>query len=208
MTVIEMIIGLAYLLVLLSVPLFRGCLGKLADLPLRRGELAVAAILIQIVVISLLPSGNHSIHTTLHLASYGLLGLFAFANRRVAGVPIIALGGLSNFVAIAANGGVMPTRAGAAASVGHQAAADEFINSRVLEHPKLQFLGDVFATPASWPLHNVFSIGDAILLVGVSILVHAACHSRLLSRNRSPRPGRLMFRQALAQRDARRFFAA
>src|SRR3954452_4814329 len=208
MTVIEMIIGLAYVLVLLSVPLFRGRLSALADLPLRRPELALAAIVIQVVVISLLPFGNPTVHTTLHLASYGLLGLFAFANRRIAGVPVIALGGLSNFVAIAANGGVMPTRAGAAASVGHKAAADEFINSRVLEHPKLQFLGDVFATPASWPLHNVFSIGDAILLLGVWILVHAACHSKLLPRHRSTRPGRLMFRQALAQRDARRFFAA
>src|SRR3954447_13088406 len=205
MTVIEMIIGLAYVLVLLSVPLFRGRLSALADLPLRQPELAVAAIVIQVVVISLLPFGNHTVHTTLHLASYGLLGLFAFANRRTAGVPVIALGGLSNFVAIAANGGVMPTRAGAAASVGHKAAADEFINSRVLEHPKLQFLGDVFATPASWPLHNVFSIGDAILLLGVSILVHAACGSRLFPRTRRER---MMFRDALAQPAARRFFIA
>src|SRR3954464_2005606 len=180
MTVENMIIGLAYLLVLVSVPLLRGRLSALGDLPLRRPELAVAAIVTQIVVISLLPSGNHTLHTTAHLASYGLLGLFALADRRIAGVPVIALGGLSNFVAIAANGGVMPTRAGAADSVGHKAAADEFINSRVLEHPKLPSLGDVSATPASWPLHNVFSIGDAILLVGVSILVHAACHSKLL----------------------------
>src|SRR3954454_12199406 len=182
MTVIGMIIGLAYVLVLLSVPLFRGRLSAHADLPLRRPEVALAAIVIQVVVISLLPFGNHTIHTTLHLASYGLLGLFAFANRRVAGVPVIALGGLSNFAAIAANGGVMPTRAGAAASVGHTAAEGEFINSRVLEHPKLQFLGDIFATPASWPLHNVFSAGDAILLLGVFVLVHVACGSRLASR--------------------------
>ncbi len=164
--------------------------------------------MIQVVVISLLPFGNHTVHTTLHLASYGLLGMFAFANRRIAGVPVIALGGLSNFAAIAANGGVMPTRAGAAASVGHKAAADEFINSRVLEHPRLQFLGDVFATPAKWPLHNVFSIGDAILLLGVFILVHAACDSRLFPRNRSTRPERLMFREALAVPAARRFFMA
>src|ERR1700754_1890530 len=109
-----MIIGLAYLLVLASVPLARGRLGALADLPLRMPSLAIAAILIQIVVISVLPTGDHTIHTTLHLASYGLLGAFAFANRRIGGVPIIALGGLSNFVAIAANGGVMPTAPGAA----------------------------------------------------------------------------------------------
>ena len=58
----------------------------------------------------------------------------------------------------------------------------EFINSRVLDDAKLQFLGDVFATPASLPLHNVFSIGDAILLIGVFVLVHVACGSRLVPR--------------------------
>src|SRR3954467_14475996 len=140
-----MIIGLAYLLVLLSVPLARGRLSALADLPLRAPALALAAIVIQIVVISILPSGDHTLHTSLHLFSYALLGAFAFANRRITGVPIIALGGLSNFVAISANGGVMPTSASAAPSAAASRAGEgEFINSRVLENPKLQFLGDIF----------------------------------------------------------------
>ena len=52
----------------------------------------------------------------------------------------------------------------------------------VLENPKLQFLGDVFATPANWPVHNVFSIGDFILLIGVFVLVHSACGSRVIPR--------------------------
>ena len=56
-----MIIGLAYLLVLASVPLARGRLMTLADLPLRRSWLAVAAILIQIVVISVIPTMGHTL---------------------------------------------------------------------------------------------------------------------------------------------------
>ncbi len=52
----------------------------------------------------------------------------------------------------------------------------------MLDDAKLQFLGDVFATPTSLPLHNVFSIGDAILLFGVIVLVHAACGSRIMPR--------------------------
>src|SRR4051794_7669776 len=51
----EMIIGLAYLLALLSVPVAGGRLGALADLPLRRPGIAVAAIVLQIGVISVLP---------------------------------------------------------------------------------------------------------------------------------------------------------
>src|SRR3954453_24065962 len=139
-----MIIGLAYLVVLLSVQLARGRLSALADLPLRAPALALAAIVIQIVVISILPAGDHTIHTSLHLFSYALLGAFAFANRRLTGVPIVAVGGLSNFLAIAANGGVMPPAPSAPRSIAVTRSQDEFLNSRVLEHPRLQFLGDVF----------------------------------------------------------------
>lgn len=177
-----MIIGLVYLALLASVPLARGRISALADLPLRRPWLALLAIAIQIVVISLLPGGDHTFHTTFHLLSYFLLGAFAWSNRKITGVPIIALGGLCNFLAIAANGGVMPADADAIASLAHSTAEGEFANSQILENPKLLFLGDVFATPASWPLHNVFSIGDAILVIGVAVLVHCACSTRLVPR--------------------------
>ena len=108
-----MIIGLAYLLVLASVPLARGRLTALADLPLRRpGARRSRRSCSRSWSSRSCPTGDHTIHTTLHLASYFLLGAFAFANRRIVGVPIIALGGLLNFIAIAANGGVMPTHPG------------------------------------------------------------------------------------------------
>jgi hypothetical protein len=175
-----MIIGLAYLLVLASVPLARGRLTNLADLQLRRPWLVLAAIVVQILVISVLPKGDHTIHTTLHIASYFFLGAFAFSNRHIAGVPIIAFGGLLNFIAITANGGVMPADPDAIASLARALPEGEFANSQVLPDAKLQFLGDIFATPASLPLHNVFSIGDGILLFGVFVLVHVTCGSRLV----------------------------
>jgi hypothetical protein len=176
------IIALVYLVVLASVPLARGRLGALAELPLRKPGLAFAAIGIQVVVISLLPGGAHWVHTSLHVFSYLLLGAFAWVNRRLAGVPIIAAGGLCNFAAIVANGGVMPADRDAIASLAHTTAQGDFANSQILAHPKLLFLGDVFATPASWPLHNVFSIGDMILVLGVAVLVHVACGTRLVPR--------------------------
>jgi uncharacterized protein DUF5317 len=178
------ILALVYLAVLASVPLAGGNLSALADLPLRRCWLAVAAIVVQVVVISLLPGGSHAVHAGLHMASYGLLAAFAWSNRRIAGVPVVALGGLLNFATIAANGGVMPAAARATASLAHTRPQDEFINSRVLEHPRLQFLGDVLATPAGWPIHNVYSVGDVVIVAGVTVLVHAACGSRLARAGR------------------------
>jgi len=177
-----MIIGLCYLAILASVPLAGGRLGALADLPLRRSWLAVVAIVLQIVVISVLPSGDHTVHTTVHLLSYVLLGAFAFSNWRIPGLLLAGLGGLSNFIAISANGGIMPADPKTIASFSHSTPEGEFANSQVLAHPKLLFLGDVIPTPASLPLHTVFSIGDLILMFGVAVLVHVQCRSRLVPR--------------------------
>jgi hypothetical protein len=177
-----MILALVYLAALLTVPLARGRLSALGELRLRRPGLAVAAIAVQVAVISLLPGGSHFLHVALHLGSYALLGGFAWSNRRLPGVPVIALGGLLNFTAIAANGGVMPTDPDAAASLAHTAAAGDFANSAALAHPKLSFLGDIIATPASWPVHNVYSIGDVVIVLGVLVLLHVGSRSRLVPR--------------------------
>ena len=50
-----------------------------------------------------------------------------------------------------------------------------FENSQALSDPKLGFLGDIFAIPASWPLSNVFSIGDVLIVIGGTYLAHRVC---------------------------------
>ena len=97
-------------------------------------------------------------------------------------MPIVALGGLLNFTAIVANGGVMPAHPDAIESLARQVPEGEFANSAVVEDARLQFLGDVFATPNWLPLHNVFSVGDGVLLIGVFVLVHVACGSKIVPR--------------------------
>jgi hypothetical protein len=184
----KMILGLAYLLCLLSVPLARGRLGALAKLQLRRPWLVLAAIGIQILIVSVVPDDVGALGEPLHMASYLLLGLFAWSNRRVVGVPVIALGGLLNFVAITANGGVMPADPDALAAAGKTVEAGEFINSAAVTDPKLAFLGDIIATPGSLPVSNVYSIGDVLILLGAFILLHFACGSRLVPRRFAARP--------------------
>jgi hypothetical protein len=177
-----MIIGLIYLAILASVPLARGRLGALADLPLRKPGLAVAAIVLQILIISVIPGGHQSFHTTVHMVSYLLLIAFAVSNRHIRGVLVAAAGGMLNFIAIAANGGVMPANPDTLASFQGADTQGEFANSQILEHPKLLFLGDTIPTPSSLPIHTVFSIGDLVLMFGVAVLVHTACGSRLVPR--------------------------
>jgi hypothetical protein len=182
MLVLKMILGLAYLLCLLSVPLFRGRLSALADVKLRMPGLAGAAIAIQVVIVSIIPSSLGGLGEPLHMASYLLLGAFAWLNRGITGLPIVALGGLSNFICITANGGVMPADPDALAAIGRTPTSGEFINSNALQHPKLSFLGDIIATPASWPVTNIYSVGDLLILTGAFVLVHAACGSKLVPR--------------------------
>jgi hypothetical protein len=53
--------------------------------------------------------------------------------------------------------------------------SDVFENSRALSSPRLAILGDVFYVPASFPLSNVFSIGDVLIVVGSTYLAHRWC---------------------------------
>jgi hypothetical protein len=175
-----MFLGVVFLLCLASVPLARGRLSALGELRLRMPGLAVAGILTQVLIISIAPEGLGGIQAGVHLLSYALLGACAWMNRRIPGVGFVALGGLLNVIAIAANGGVMPADP---ALVVHAAqhGGEGFVNSGVVEHPRLRFLGDILATPRSWPIANVYSVGDLVILLGVVVLLHRVSGSRLLA---------------------------
>ena len=57
-----------------------------------------------------------------------------------------------------------------------------FQNSGGMADPHLLFLGDIFATPSWFPLYNVYSVGDAVIVLGVLILLHGVSGSRLVPR--------------------------
>ena len=183
-----MLLGIIFLVCLVTVPLARGRLTNLADLQIQRPWLALAGIGVQVLIISVLPGGTAGLHEAVHMASYALLGAFAWSNRRIPGVPLIMLGGLLNFIAIAANGGVMPADPDLAMHLAREA-GEGFVNSGAVENPRLLFLGDVFATPDAWPLYNVYSVGDLVIVLGVLVLLHGVCRSRLVPRRwRDPVP--------------------
>ena len=164
---------------IVSVPLLGGRLSALADLRLRLVPLVVGALAVQIVVVNVLPGGNHTLHAVVLVATYVVIAVALIANRRIPGVKLIAAGGLANFLAIIANGGVMPASASALRTAGLAADPAGYTNSGFVEHAHLAFLGDVFAVPASWPAANVFSIGDLLLAAGAFVLLHAVSGSRL-----------------------------
>jgi hypothetical protein len=176
-----MLLVVAVLLSALAVPLFGGRLGALVELRLRHLWAVYGALGLAVLGIGLpgLPDGLRSL---LLVTAYPVGAVFLAANWRVPGMPLTALGAALNLLAITANGGVMPASPAALATAGLPADGPGFDSSAVVDDPRLAFLGDVFAVPASWPLSNVFSVGDVLILVGLAWGVHRICGSRLVPR--------------------------
>jgi hypothetical protein len=188
-----MLIVIATLAGILTVPLFGGRLDRLADTRLRRSWTLVAALLGQVLVISVLRDLPGPLARASHLATYALAAVFLWSNRRVAGLWLVAAGAAANAFVISINGGVMPASALALRRAGISPAAGQFENSAHLAHAHLAFLGDTFAMPAGWPFANVFSVGDVLIVVGAVVTLHILCGSRL------PRRRRPIFRRAVAR---------
>jgi hypothetical protein len=173
-----------FLLAVLTVPLAGGSLARLAEHRFRRPWALAAALAVQIVVISVVPDGNATLLAAAHLASYGFAIVFLLANRSLPGLWVLGLGTGMNLAAIAANGGVMPATRSALVAAGQLSEGGDFVNSGVLEDPKLLYLGDIFALPQPWPLANVFSAGDVCIVVGAALVLHQLCRSRLAGGSR------------------------
>jgi hypothetical protein len=109
----------------------------------------------------------------IYVASTAMVLVALMRNVAQPGLPIVALGALSNFAAIIANGGYMPASTDALATLGRLAASG-YSNSAVVEAPALAPLTDIFALPAGLPFANVFSFGDVLIGVGVALSIAIA----------------------------------
>lgn len=170
-----MILIVIAVLCIVTVPLTGGSLRRLANLKLRWIWLAPAALGLQVLIITIAPGGNMTLHALVHVGTYVLIGLFLWMNRTVAGAPVIGLGALANTTAIVANSGVMPASAAAQRLAGLTQGAG-FHNSAALLHPHLLWLGDIIPVPG--PLPNVLSPGDCLIFVGMLVLLHLTGRKR------------------------------
>jgi hypothetical protein len=167
-----------------SAPLFGGQLSRVGDLRFRGVPVLVGALALQVVVISVWQSPDPAVAAGLHVFTYALAAVFLWWNRRIVGVPLVALGAALNGVAITVNGGTLPASGAAVARSGFHVAQDHFANSGTLVHPHLAFLGDVFVTPAFLPFRNVYSVGDVVIVLGAAICLHVVSGSRLVDPTR------------------------
>ena len=170
-----MLMGLCVLLALAGVALTGGDLRQLADLRLASKGLLYLALAVQVLITDFLTTWPRPVLVAAHLVTYVAAGLIVWRNRRLPGLPLLAAGAACNGVTIAANSGTLPASAAALRRAGIRIDPADFSNSGVLAHPRLAWLGDAFAVPAGWPLANVFSVGDVLIVLGATWCLHRVC---------------------------------
>jgi hypothetical protein len=177
-----MALALPLVLGLAVAPLLGGRWSRLAELRLRWVAVFYVAIALQVIAfpISQLPWRTPDrAAIVLWLVSYALFAVGAAANLRIAGVPLIVVGMLSNVAAIVSNGGHMPALPSALRAAGLHFMQSR--NSARLSAPNLSWLVDRWGAPKWVPLANVFSVGDVLIAVGgfVFALVATGAFARL-----------------------------
>jgi hypothetical protein len=159
--------------------LLGGRLERLAAFRPRLAWLVPAAFALQVAAFPFkrLPwTTPEALATGLWLVSFGLLVVFAWSNRKLAGVPVVAAGLLSNIVAVGVNGGSMPTLPSALAALDPTYVVAN--NSSFDASPNLAWLVDRWAVPDWSPVGNVFSVGDILIAVGIMVVVLAGMGAR------------------------------
>jgi hypothetical protein len=146
----------------------------LTDLTFRWRWAVLAGIVTQVLLFSTpLNKVVGPLGPPIYVGSTALVLAAILINWRITGMPVIALGAVSNLTAIVANRGFMPADPGAMASLG-QTISDAYSNSVIVRDPALRPLTDIFALPGWLPFANVYSIGDVLIGIGVVIVIVAA----------------------------------
>lgn len=164
-----------------------GSMHNLAQLHLAAWPLVFVALAVQAVGAF---AGNSVLYVLGMVASAGLVTAFVATNRRLPGMPLVALGFLLNAIVVTANG-AMPVDQKAAdragiSTVGLYRNTDskhELAGSDTVLRP----LADVIAVPLPRPIRrgsNVVSVGDIVLAAGIGVLVV----NGMLRPHPAPRP--------------------
>ena len=173
------VLALVLLALLLSWAL-GGRIEKLASVKFRHSWLILLALGLQVLIFSPWWRQNWASRIPVewaYLVSMTFLILAIGLNWRVPGVAILGIGLLLNASVIFANGGHMPTSLNALKYAGivdestTLAQALRTNSSLITDKTPLWFLGDVFAIPSWFPMANIYSVGDVVLVIGGAVFV-------------------------------------
>jgi Family of unknown function (DUF5317) len=160
--------------------LLGGRWSNLSGLHFAWAAIAIVGLLVQVALFT--PNGARlagDLSPAIYVASTAAVFVAVVRNIRTTGMPVVALGALSNLVAITANRGAMPTTPEALAAAGLDPSG--YANSVVVANPVFGPLTDIFSIPGGVPLANVFSVGDVLIGLGIVLVIAAAMRRRPLT---------------------------
>ncbi|HSM38285.1 MAG TPA: DUF5317 domain-containing protein [Candidatus Limnocylindrales bacterium] len=159
-----------------------GHLHGLGEARLRWAPFALLGLLIQVVLFfGPVAESVGWVGMPIYVGSTALVLIVVLRNARMPGLPVVALGALSNMTAIIANGGYMPASREALTILGG-GLNPGYSNSALIDHPAVAPLTDIFALPPNVPFANVFSVGDVLIGVGVAWAIVALMHGVYVNR--------------------------
>jgi hypothetical protein len=164
--------------------IFGGRPGNLVRLHLRWPGLIFLALVMQVAIFTSWLPVSPALVPILYVLSDVIALVWLGRNIRIAGIPCVALGSVSNLAAIVANGGRMPVD-GTLLSRARGAAAETAVASghsatnRVIAtgQTRLAWLIDRFLLAPPFPFPTVFSVGDLLIGLGVAWLIAAGMRS-------------------------------
>jgi len=160
--------------------LLRGNLLNLADRPFRCLWLALIAVVLRFTVLSnaFLASPLKYLSVPGQIISFILLLIVAAFNLSIPGMKALGLGILLNLIVMVANGGYMPVSPDDLVEIGHprqaeilRAGGTDFYGIALTAQTRLPFLADIFVLPRFFPIRYVFSPGDALIGIGLIIIL-------------------------------------
>lgn len=148
-----------------------GSLQNLRDARIERMPFMFGAFGLQALA-QFLPSGLDVVAYVMVLVSFGLIFIWAAANRFASGIAFLAIGALLNLIVIAANQG-MPISAEAAISSGYSGDLDNLVirGKHIVDvdgTARLRILSD-WIPLGGHP--SAASIGDLVLWAGIALLL-------------------------------------
>ncbi len=175
------------LALLLGLAVVGGRVSNLASVDVKWGWLAPLAFLMQAYLI-FFPAdragGLLSARSLLLAASHILLLAVVWRNRRLAGVKLIGLGLLLNFLVMVVNGGFMPITPEALVQIGYDGNASQLETGYIVGRTKnvvaepgdaaLWFLSDLLVIPRPFPIPAVLSVGDLLIVTGMFFFLRDA----------------------------------
>ncbi len=138
----------------------RGSLHRLVEVRLRWLPLFVVAVGLRAVAV--LPLGTEA-QRFIYVVSLWALVAVAVVNLALPGAWLVAFGIGANALVVTTGGGAMPVSADAVAASGARPPQDALHQLATSPSP----LGDIFPVP----ILGVYSVGDALLALGVFVLI-------------------------------------